>query len=299
MAQTAEIVHFPAPQLDQQAQEVRRVVADASNGFIKLADTLMLQLCRTDLSSRESRILNAVIAKTVKYHKAVDWIANVQLAEMTGVTENHISEVKSALIERKILIKEGRKIGINPVVSEWLEKPKAPKTPKSGNTQNRVEKTPKSGSGYPKSGKKLPETGAHNRKTINTIEENNICTQQPAAAKPAKRVTKPQAFRDFFEAYPDHRKGGTDQSAWNAWKSEKLTPEDALAAIAWLTAAGRSQPDTWARQAQGQYCLGIVNFIRSRHWKTPVPAPRKQQSQGQPLDWDDTSWAQDLDGGLI
>lgn len=113
--------------------------------------------------------------------------------------------------------------------------------------------------------------------------------------KPA--VRKPQEFKDLFAAYPNHRKGGTDKSAWDAWKSESLTPDDAIEAITWLTAASASRPDTWGQEAQGQYCLGITNFIRNRTWKAPVPLSVNPQSRPyQTPDFQNTDYSVGAEG---
>lgn len=114
---------------------------------------------------------------------------------------------------------------------------------------------------------------------------NSICTEasepsvQPKKKTRKPAVIKPQEFTDFYEAYPDHRKGGTDQYAWKEWKAEALTVDDAIAAREWLIAASAGRPDVWSQEAQGQYCLGITKFIKSRAWKTPVPVSQTPQSR--------------------
>lgn len=77
-------------------------------------------------------------------------------------------------------------------------------------------------------------------------------------------------FNVFFKAYPLHRKGGTDAAAWKAWKAEKLTDDDCVLAVSWLKSAMALDP-SWGFAAEGQFVLGIVKFIRERHWLTPLP----------------------------
>lgn len=79
------------------------------------------------------------------------------------------------------------------------------------------------------------------------------------------RTKKPEAFKQFFEQYPEHRKGGTDSTAWKKWKSERLTESDADKALAWIMRANQV-----ARWSDSKYVKGITKFIEERMWLTPV-----------------------------
>ena len=79
------------------------------------------------------------------------------------------------------------------------------------------------------------------------------------------RTKKPEAFKLFFEQYPEHRKGGTDATAWKKWKSEKLAEQDAELALAWVMRANQVQG--WS---VSNFVKGITKFIEERMWLTPV-----------------------------
>jgi len=98
------------------------VKADLEDGYLRLSNTLVDALCRTKLSDRESRVVFAVIRRTYGYGKATDWVCLEQLAEMTGILSRNICQAIKSLSVRKILIKDGRKIGVNPIISEWSAK---------------------------------------------------------------------------------------------------------------------------------------------------------------------------------
>lgn len=98
------------------------VKADLDDGYLRLSNTLVDALCRTKLSDRESRVLHAVIRRTYGFGKASDWICLDQLAEMTGIYTTNICLAIKSLTDRNILIKSGRKLGVNPVISEWSDK---------------------------------------------------------------------------------------------------------------------------------------------------------------------------------
>lgn len=114
MQQTAENVY----QLNQHRPVVK---ADIENGFDRLAHELTNALAKNDakLSGCEFQIVFALIGKTYRYHKKSDWVANIQLCQLTGMSKSHVSKTLKSLIEKNIVFKNGREIGINPTVSEW------------------------------------------------------------------------------------------------------------------------------------------------------------------------------------
>ena len=104
--------------------------------------------------------------------------------------------------------------------------------------------------------------------SVNTSEEpsvNNNVSKQVDARLPAKRITKPQSFKDFFTAYPSDRKGGRDQQAWDLAKKLKLTDDDFIAMI--IDVNQRKQQD----QKWKSGCVhGISRYINEHIWKTPI-----------------------------
>jgi phage replication O-like protein O len=137
MQQAAEIIKFPSKESTTERVYVK---ADIDNGYYRVATELGQQLCKTQLSDRESRLINAVMLKTFGWHKVMDWVCYEQLAEMTNIDVSNIGKTKAALVKRNILIASGKKLGMNPVVSEWLNKSKPTQNKKS---QNRLTKESK------------------------------------------------------------------------------------------------------------------------------------------------------------
>ncbi|WP_088211115.1 helix-turn-helix domain-containing protein [Shewanella sp. Shew256] len=105
-----------------------------------------------------------------------------------------------------------------------------------------------------------------------SLEPVNESLKESCPASCSKSV-----FNAFFKAYPAHRKGGSDAAAWKAWKSEKLTDDDCVLAVTWLKNAVEVDP-SWGFSANGQFVLGIIKFIRERHWLTPLPKPAVHNS---------------------
>ena len=167
MTNSAKIINFPEREVEQeQVQEPEYVKADIDNGYYRVANELGLALCKVHLSDRESRIVQAIILKTFGWQKATDWICNSQLSELTDIGITHISNIKKALKDRSIIITEGMKVGVNPVVSEWV----LVKKESNKNNLPRLTKTPKQVKQTPKQVKITPQTGAHKRKTLITKE---------------------------------------------------------------------------------------------------------------------------------
>ena len=126
MTETAAVI-----KLDERRPYMK---ADIENGFDRLAHDLTDAFINppVKLSTREIQVVFAIIAKTYRFHKKMDWISNVQISDLTGIAANHVSEIKAGLIAKNILLEEGREIGINPVISDW-EKPPKNRTKKSQN----------------------------------------------------------------------------------------------------------------------------------------------------------------------
>ena len=130
MSNLAEVIKFPEQEQEQGREYVK---ADVDNGYYRVANELGLALCNVRLSDRESRLVHAIMMKTFGWQKPMDWVCYDQLAEMTGIDVTNIGKTKTALVKRKILVVDGKKTGINPIVSEWLNK--------SEPTQNKTKKT--------------------------------------------------------------------------------------------------------------------------------------------------------------
>jgi phage replication O-like protein O len=136
MTNNVQIINFPKSKRETSEQESPFVKADIENGFVRVANELNLALCKTQLSDRESRLFHAIMHKTYGFNKKLDWVCYEQLAEMTNIDVTNIGKTKARLLARNMIFAEGKKVGINPVVSEWLDKPKTQK--KSKPTQKKI-----------------------------------------------------------------------------------------------------------------------------------------------------------------
>jgi len=108
------------------------------NGHIDIANDIAEQLAKVNLSPYESRLMWAVLRKTWGYvqrdkngktiknnhgwplKKKFDWVSVSQLQELTGLDRRNVSRMKLRLLRRKLLIKNGNKLGFNRDYDQWL-----------------------------------------------------------------------------------------------------------------------------------------------------------------------------------
>jgi phage replication O-like protein O len=267
MQQAAEIINFPKRENKESTHGREYVKADIDNGYYRVANEIGIALCKTHLNDSEGRIVHTVMLKTFGWNKPLDWICYEQISELTGISVDNISKIKKRLVQRNILIVQGKKTGVNPVISEWHFK--------SIQTQNKTKKVSLS-EPLNKSIQTLAPIQTHiNSSLSEPIQKKDTITKDTITKdiieKPTStRIIKPEQFKKFFKQYPSHRKGGTDAQAWKVWKSENIGEAEAQKVIDWLTLAAQQDPD-WQTEAQGQYVLGITKFLRDKKWLTPIP----------------------------
>ncbi len=114
---TAKVIPFQPRQTTSEVSGA--MVADCEDGYTRIANELLEAVLSAELTARQLKIVMAVIRKTYGFNKKSDRITNTQIADITGIHHTHVCKAKNELLERKILITNGREIGVNKVVSEW------------------------------------------------------------------------------------------------------------------------------------------------------------------------------------
>ena len=208
----------------QSNQKVEYVKADINNGYYRIANELGLALCKTHLSDYQSRVLEAVKVKTFGFNKSMDWISNEQLSELTNIPENHVSTVKTSLFSRKILIKNGRKIGFNTIVSEWIKNPKLLKQGENKTPQVRSRNSLNKESKLPKQGVITPQTRVYKRQDTITKDTITKDISKPPQKKPLdfsgwKSKPSEQTLKDWL-AMRKLKKAPVSQTVINRFCTE-------------------------------------------------------------------------------
>lgn len=171
---------------------VEHRVADTEDGFMRVANELTDSLLMADLTARQLKVMLAIMRKTYGFNKPMDRLTNTQIAAMTGVHHTHICAAKRQLIERKFLIADGVRIGVNKVVSEWISQDSLT----LAKTANKT--LAKSANGYKPT---QLNTKDNIQKTINTntpLPPKGGCDE---VSKPEKRKTVRINYNEYLEAY--------------------------------------------------------------------------------------------------
>lgn len=84
-------------------------------------DDFISTVISSNFSRLEILIVLAVWLKTCRLNRKKEWIPNYNLGCMIGVDFRRCSTAKNKLFSKKVLVQEGRKIGINKNISEWIK----------------------------------------------------------------------------------------------------------------------------------------------------------------------------------
>lgn len=171
---------------------VEHRVADTEDGFMRVANELTDSLLMADLTARQLKVMLAIMRKTYGFNKPMDRLTNTQIAAMTGIHHTHICAAKRQLIERKFLIADGVRIGVNKVVSQWISQDSLT----LAKTANKT--LAKSANGYKPT---QLNTKDNIQKTINTntpLPPKGGCAE---GSKPEKRKTVRINYNEYLEAY--------------------------------------------------------------------------------------------------
>ena len=117
------------PGLQANTGDEEKVIASLDDGFMRLPNLLQDYLCSVDITRRQQRVLNAIARKTYGFNKDMDWITSKQIKEMMDYEGDYRSICADLreLKARKIILEEGKKIGVNPVLSDWQMRSVKPK----------------------------------------------------------------------------------------------------------------------------------------------------------------------------
>lgn len=173
-------------------EAVEHRVADTEDGFMRVANELTDSLLMADLTARQLKVMLAIMRKTYGFNKSMDRLTNTQIAAMTGIHHTHICAAKRQLIERKFLIADGVRIGVNKVVSEWISQDSLT----LAKTANKT--LAKSANGYKPT---QLNTKDNIQKTINTntpLPPKGGCDE---ISKPEKRKNVRVNYNEYLEAY--------------------------------------------------------------------------------------------------
>ena len=89
------------------------------NGFTSISNELLEQLALHHLSPNQWQVLLFIIRKTYGYHKKVDYIANKQICDGTGLCKAVVSRCCAKLWDMNMIQRNGKTIGLQKDWEQW------------------------------------------------------------------------------------------------------------------------------------------------------------------------------------
>ena len=187
MSNTAEIINFP-----HRTEQPGGRMADLSNGYTKVANEIQQLKPRLRMSGREWQCFEAVIWLTYGWNKKQDRVTNTVIAELTGLSDTHVSDALKSLAERKIIFsqKQGmmKIVGVNTDLSAWI-----------------LDK-PETGRKFPKTGKSFPKSGITFPKTVDTQYKNKNNSKRSSSSRNSKESRNEETLK-FLSRHPEAADG--------------------------------------------------------------------------------------------
>lgn len=264
MSNTAEIINFP-----NKTEQPGGRMADLSNGYTKVANEIQQLKPRLRLSGREWQCFEAVIWLTYGWNKKQDRVTNTVIAELTGLSDTHVSDALKSLAERKIIFsqKQGmmKIVGVNTDLTAWI-----------------LDK-PETGRKFPKTGKSFPKSGITFPKTVDTQYKNKNSIKRSSSENSGESSDSPP------ENLPALRAGAAVQTP----KGDKWGTADDLKAAQWmftkiLIATPAAREPNWpawandvrlmraALKASHREICEVFEWANADHfWQTNILSPAK------------------------
>ena len=270
-------------------------MADLSNGYTKVANEIQQLKPRLRMSGREWQCFEAVIWLTYGWNKKQDRVTNTVIAELTGLSDTHVSDALKSLAERKIIFsqKQGmmKIVGVNTDLSAWI-----------------LDK-PQTGRKFPKMGKFFPKSGITFPKTVDTQYKNII--------KRSSSENSDARLKKLLSAHPEAAVYTPSGAKWGS--AEDLKTAQWISARVKLINPTCKAPDmtSWSntvrlmRQIDNrshQEICALYDWASKHHfWQTNILSPEslrkqwdklkmqrnaggEQRTAEQGLDFNNTDW---------
>lgn len=89
------------------------------DGHTRIANEILDALMRTYIPPNQWQVFVCIIRKTYGYKKKVDWIANCQIVEATGLVKSTVSRALRGLEQQGLIKRSGKNIGIQKDWEQW------------------------------------------------------------------------------------------------------------------------------------------------------------------------------------
>lgn len=90
-------------------------------GYTQIPHKILEHLMKMHLSPNQWQVLLCIIRKTYGFHKKVDYIANFQIVEATGLGKTVVSRMLHKLNDMQLISRKGKYIGFQEDWGKWKE----------------------------------------------------------------------------------------------------------------------------------------------------------------------------------
>lgn len=89
------------------------------DGYTQIANEILENLMMIYLPANQWQVLLCIIRKTYGFQKKVDWIANCQIVEATGLVKSTVSRALRRLEQKGLINRNGKSIGFQKDWEQW------------------------------------------------------------------------------------------------------------------------------------------------------------------------------------
>ncbi|MBL7186283.1 MAG: replication protein [Phycisphaerae bacterium] len=199
------------------------------NGHIDIANEIVEQLARVNLSAYEWRVVWCILRKTWGWQKRMDRVAVSQIVNMTGLRKQHASRARLSLVEKKILVEKDDKVGFNKDYDTWTIKRVSVTNSGDETVTDRGDGVTNSGESVTNRGDKTSpvEEPQKKRKTINKREGEP--KRKPRFKKPTP--TEVKAYADSIDYHTLDAEYFVDSYESKGWMIGKSPMKDWKAVV--------------------------------------------------------------------
>ena len=94
---------------------------ELEDGYTQIEHEVLEKLARTSLAPNQWRVLLFIIRKTYGWHKKVDYIANFQIVEATGLCKAVVSRCLKGLNDMQLITRKGKYMGFQKDWERWQQ----------------------------------------------------------------------------------------------------------------------------------------------------------------------------------
>ena len=205
------------------------------DGYTRIANEVLEHLMRLHLSPNQWRVLLCIVRKTCGFHKKVDYIANSQIVEATGLCKAVVSRAVKGMESRHIITRRGKLLGIEEDWELW---------------QKLAE---------PLTNKKLaiPSTKVSSCAVTQKIKDN-------VQKKKQKKEDITKSFNIFWGAYPRKVAKADAEKLFAQINSDEQLLKTMLATI-----EKASKSERWLKE-NGKYIPYPTTWLNGRRWEDEV-----------------------------